>query len=200
MGREPLHNLAFEGFTCRRKHTVLTTAAIHLESLLISVDVELDTRPRAGQRSNGTRFTPVERAILITVDSVAVVVTGAVVTAVAEELRRCEVGADLLGSRPEVVDGVLLVGQNSAIRNENVVNTDTLAGIRHIQGVVQSSKCGRVNKGVQVPVRVRSQNYWFLLGYRKSGNLDVPSVRRHGVSDVADDFTRETFLAIGIND
>ena len=47
---------------------------------------------------------PIVRAILSTVDDVAVVIAGAVETAVAERLRCSEVGADLLGACPEVVD------------------------------------------------------------------------------------------------
>lgn len=53
---------------------------------MVGVDVKLDTRPRARKRGDGSRVAPVEGSILVTVDSIAVVVTGAVVTAVTEEL------------------------------------------------------------------------------------------------------------------
>ena len=185
---------------CELELTVLTAAAVHLEGFLVGVDIELDTRPRAGKGSNRAGLAPVEGTVLVTVDRVTGVVTSAVVTAVAEELRRCQVSANLLGSRPEVIDGVLLVGQDGAIGNEDVVNTDTLARVGHVQSVVKSKRGVRVGEAVQVPVGVRSQHDWSLLGRRKSSDLDVPGVGRHGVGDVADDLTREALLAIGVND
>jgi uncharacterized membrane protein len=79
------------------KHTILTWAAVHLEGLLIRVDIELDTRPSARQCSNRSRVAPVEDFARIALDNVAGVVSSAVETAVAEQLRCGLIGADLLG-------------------------------------------------------------------------------------------------------
>jgi hypothetical protein len=45
-----------------------------------------------------------------------------------------------------------------------------------------------------------SQHDGRLLCCRKSSDLDVPCVGRHGVGDVADDLAREALLAVRIND
>jgi hypothetical protein len=77
--------------------TILARTAVHLESLLVRVDVELDAGPRTGKRCDGSSLMPVVRAILSTVDQVAVVVTCAIKTAVAKELGRSVVGTNLFG-------------------------------------------------------------------------------------------------------
>jgi hypothetical protein len=47
---------------------------------------------------------------------------------------------------------------------------------------------------------VRSQHDRGLLGGCHSHNLDLPGVWGHGVGDIADDFTGESLLAIGVDD
>jgi len=79
------------------QHTILAGTAVHLESLLIRVDIQLDARPLARQGSDGSRVDPVEDFTLVTIDNVAVVVTSAVGTAVAKQLGRTGVGTNLLG-------------------------------------------------------------------------------------------------------
>lgn len=197
--RACLHISTFSSQYLRIKLTILANAAVHLESLLIGVDINLDTRPRAEKRGNRTRFAPVEGTILVTVDGVAVVVAGAVVAAVTEEFGRSQVGANLLGSGPEVVDGVLLIWEDGAVRNEDVVNTDALTRVGHIQGVVQSQGSVGVLEAIQIPVGVRSQHDGCLLGSRKSDNLDIPGVGGHGIGDIADDLTGKALLAIRIH-
>lgn len=71
---------------------------------MVGVNVELDTRPLTRQRSDRAGVAPVQSFSLVAVDKVAVIVTSAVEAAVAKKLGRSQVGADLLGSRPEVVD------------------------------------------------------------------------------------------------
>jgi hypothetical protein len=46
---------------------------------------------------------------------------------------------------------------------------------------------------------VRTQHDRRLLGGRQGHHLEVPSVRGHGVGDVTDDLTRETLLAIWVD-
>ena len=132
--------------------TILTGAAVHLERSLVRVDVELDAGPLAGERSDGARVAPVQGLSRAAVDDVAVVVASAVEAAVSKELGRGVVGADVLGCGPEVVDGVLLVGQNGAVGNEDVVDTDTLARVGDVESVVESSQVIGVGETVQVPV------------------------------------------------
>jgi hypothetical protein len=68
-----------------------------------------------------------------------------------------------------------------------------------MQGVVVCCGRFRVGKAVQVPVSVGSQHDGRLLRCRKSSDLDVPCVGRHGVGDVADDLARESLLAVRVN-
>ena len=95
---------------------------------------------------------PVVGAVLGAVDEIAGVVAGAVGAAVAEEVGGGEVGADLLGRRPEVVDVVLLVGQDGAIGDEDTVGGDTLARVRQVKSVVVDGGIGGVGEAVKVPV------------------------------------------------
>ena len=130
----------------------MTAAGVHLECLLIRIDINLDAGPLARKRCDGARVVPVVRAVLSAVDKVAVVVASAVEATVAGKLRCSEVGANLLRGGPEVVDRVLLVGKDSAIRDEDVIDTDTLARVRQVEGVVQCSRRIRVGETIQVPV------------------------------------------------
>jgi hypothetical protein len=54
-----------------RHGTLLLSAAVELEGILISVDVELDTRPGGGDSGHGTLGSPVIVAELAAVDAVA---------------------------------------------------------------------------------------------------------------------------------
>lgn len=47
---------------------------------------------------------------------------------------------------------------------------------------------------------MRTQHNRRLLGGRQRHHLEVPSVGRHGVRDVADDLAREALLAIWVDD
>lgn len=77
-------------------HTVLATAAVDLESVLVCEDVYLDTSEVARQSSDWSFSAPVIGSILVAVHEVAVIVSGAVETTVTEELRSCEICAELL--------------------------------------------------------------------------------------------------------
>jgi hypothetical protein len=132
--------------------TGLTGAGVHLECLLIRVDVELDAGPLARQSRNGSSVVPVIGAVLGAVYYPAGVITSAVESAVAERLWCGEIGTDLLRRRPEVVDRVLLVGQDSAIGDEDVVDANTLAGVWQMEGVVHGRGSIGIGEAVQVPV------------------------------------------------
>jgi hypothetical protein len=119
---------------------------------LIAVDVELDTGPTARQRSNGSRVAPVKQCARIALDNVAGVVTSAVETAVAKQLRCGLVSTDLLRGRPEVVDRVLLVGKKVTIRDENVVDAHSQTRVGDVERVVESGLIVGVAKAIQVPV------------------------------------------------
>lgn len=136
----------------RVSHTILTGAAVHLVRGLVRVDVELDAGPLAPQRSDRSRVAPVESLGFVAVDKVAVVVTSAVGTAVTEKLGRSLVGTNLLGSRPEVVDRVLLVGKDSTGRDKDGVYVHALTRVGDVESVVEDSLILRVTESVQVPV------------------------------------------------
>jgi len=143
---------------------------------------------------------PVVGAVLGAVDEVAGVVAGAVGTAVAEEVGGGEVGADLLGGGPEVIDIVLLVGQNGAVGDEDAVGGDTLAGVGHVEGVVEGERGLGVLEAVEVPVGVRGEHDRGLVGGSEGGHGDVPGVRAEGVGHVGDDLTREALLASRVDE
>lgn len=79
-------------------------------------------------------------------------VSSAVVTAVAVCLWCAEVGADLLGRTPEIVDGAGLIGEDVTCRNKNGVCVNALAGVWQPERVVQCEVCLVVGKAVQIPV------------------------------------------------
>lgn len=172
---------------------VLAAARVDLEGFLLGVDVNLDAGPVAGEGCDGSRV-PVVRAVLGAVDEVAGVIAGAVGAAVAEEVGGGEVGADLLGRGPEVVDVVLLVGQDGAVGDQNAVGSDALARVGHVQGVVESERRLRVLETVQIPVGVRGKHDGSLVGSGDGRHVDVPLVRSHGVGNVGDDLAGEALL------
>jgi hypothetical protein len=133
-------------------HTILAGTAVHLVCGLVGVDVELDAGPFAPQRSDGSRVAPVQSLGFVAVDEVAVVITSAVGTAVAEKLGCSLVGTNLLGSRPEVVDRVLLVRKDSTSGNKDSVHVHTLARVRDVESVVEDGLILRVAESIQVPV------------------------------------------------
>ena len=157
MGSEPKARWSAKAVEARGKgskgrRTVLAWAGVHLEGVLVGEDVELDAGEVAREGGHGALGTPVVGAVLGAVDQPGVVVADAAEAAVVLDLGRRVVGAELLGCGPEVVDRVLLVGQDGAIRDENVVDTDALAGVGQVQGVVVGGGRVRVGEGIQVPV------------------------------------------------
>lgn len=138
-------------------HTVLANAAVNLESLLVRVDIELDAGEVAPKRGNWTTSAPIIGTILVAIDKPAVVVACAVEPAVALELRCSEVGAELLGRGPEIIDGILLVWQDGAVRNENVVDTNALARVWQMERMVVNCRCVGVGKGIEIPVGLWNQ-------------------------------------------
>jgi hypothetical protein len=112
--------------------------------------INLNTTPCAAQASNGGSHAPVIR--LLAVGQVAGVVTGAALAAVALEVWVGEVGADLLGGGPEVIQRVGLVGQDVACGNQDRVGVHALTAIREPEGVVQGEGGVRVCPAVEVPV------------------------------------------------
>lgn len=109
--------------------------------------IDLNAAPCAPQARNRLD-TPVVR--LLAVGEVAGVVPGAAGAAVAQKVRVGEVCADLLGGGPEVVEGVLLVGEDVAGGDQDGVGVDALAAVGQPEGVVEGE--GRV--GVRPPVEV----------------------------------------------
>jgi hypothetical protein len=135
------------------RHTpVLPTAAIDLERVLVREHVDLDTGPVTAKSSHGTLLAPVVRPLLVAVGEVAGIVAGAVEAAVPEQIWVREVGADLLGRGPEIVERVLLVGEDVAGGDQDVVCAYALAGVRHPEGVIEGEGGLVVGEAVEVPV------------------------------------------------
>lgn len=114
--------------------TILATTRVNLESLLVGPNVNLNSSERTGKCGDRPLFSPVIWSILIAVDQVASIVTSAVSTAVTKGLR--EVCANLFRSRPEVVNRILLVRKDSAIRYQDSVCSNSLARIGEMEGPV----------------------------------------------------------------
>lgn len=111
----------------------------------------MDTRPSTAETRNGSfGFAPGGGAGAC--GEVAVIVAGAVEAAVSEEFGRAEVGADLLGGTPEVVDGVAVVGEDVSGGDEDVVYADAGAAVWEPQGVVLCGGGFVVGEAVEVPV------------------------------------------------
>lgn len=181
-----------------RESAVLATAGVDLESFLLGVDVDLDAGPLGREGGDGSGA-PVVGAVLGAVNDVAGVVAGAVGAAVAEEVGRGEVCADLLGRGPEVVDAVLLVGQNGAVGDQDSVCGNALAGVGHVQGVIEGQWGLGVLEAVKVPVGVGREHDGCLVGGGEGGHVDVPVVRGEGVGHVGDDLAGEAHLAVIID-
>lgn len=127
-------------------------------------------------------------------------VSRAVETAVAVGLGLAQVGAELLGRGPEVVDGAGLVGEDVAGGDEDVVHADALPAVGQVEGVVQRVVGLVVAEAVQVPVRVAAEHDGRLLGRRDGHHLEVPGGAVHGVGDVGDDLAGEALLAVRVHD
>lgn len=171
-----------------------------MERLLVGENINVDTRPLARETGDGARSPPVVRAVLCAVHDVAVVVAGAVGAAVAEQLRGGVVGAELLRGGPEVVDGVLLVGEDDAVWDEDSVDADALAGVGEGEGVVEGGAGVWVGEAVEVPVGVGGQHDGGLLGGGEGDDLDVPGVGAQGVGHVGDNLAGKAFFAIRVGD
>lgn len=130
----------------------MATARVNLEGFLVREDIELDAGPRAAEASDGGLLLAPVVGALFARGEVAVVVAGAVEAAVSEEVGRAEVGADLLGGAPEVVDGAALVGEDVACGDEDVVYVDARAAVWEPQGVVLCGGGFIVGEAVEVPV------------------------------------------------
>ena len=66
-------------------------------------------------------------------------ITSAVEAAVVHKLRVVQGSTNLLGLAPEVVGRAFLVGEDVTGGDEDVVDSNTLATVRHVQGVVENS-------------------------------------------------------------
>ena len=80
IAREPDEKSVRIHMITSKLHTVHVVAGIQLESLLVAVDVKLDTGVRTGKLGNRTLLCPVIWSTSCSVDQVGVVVTSAVVT------------------------------------------------------------------------------------------------------------------------
>ncbi|KAI6776511.1 hypothetical protein HG530_000456 [Fusarium avenaceum] len=169
--------------------TLLLSAAVELESVLVGVDVYLNSRPRGRQGCNRTLGAPIILAELATVDGVAVTLQILVVLLVANHL----------GLAPEIVDGSLLVGNDVASGNENVVGGNTLTTVGHVERVVGDGVGLVVGKAVKVPVGVAGEHDGSLLGGCQCDNLDIPVVAGQSVGHVRDNLSGETLLSIRVN-
>ena len=92
--------------------------------------------------------------------------------------------ANHLGLAPEIMNRSLLVGNDVASRNEDVVNVNTLATVGHVKRVGGDSVCLVVGETVEVPVGVGGQHDGSLLGGGQSDDLDIPVHSLEGICHV----------------
>jgi len=95
--------------------------------------------------------------MLTAIHNVTGVVANAVGSTVAVQLWRCQISADLFGCGPEVVDRILRIGQNGAIRYENAIDADTLARVGQVERVIESCGVFRIGKPIEIPVCLSNQ-------------------------------------------
>jgi len=129
IAEEPLRVLQSE-------RAVLTATAVNLEGLLISKDADGNAAEVTAQSGNWALLPPVERSVLVSVDKEASIISSAVCAAVTQEGWIREVCTNLLWLGPEIIHIVLLVRQNRAIRNQDTIGSDSLAGERHGKSMV----------------------------------------------------------------
>ena len=115
-------------------------------------------------------------------------------------LRIVERSTKLLRLGPEIVNGALHVAENVSGWDEDVVNADTLASIRHVESVVEDGVSLVVGESVQVPVGVGSQHDGGLHLGGGGDHAEVPVLALNSVGDVGDDLTGEALLAIRVSD
>ena len=108
----------------------------------------MDSRPSTSKPRDGPFLAPVVGPVGFAVGQIAGVVAGAVEAAVAVQRWVREVGADLLGRGPEVVERVLLIGEDVAGGDQDVVCADALAAVGEPEGVVERQ--GRLGVGETV--------------------------------------------------
>lgn len=141
--------------------TVLTTARIHLERILVGENIHLDTREITRHTGHRALGAPIVGTLLCAVDKEAVVIAGAASAAVTLDLRVVETCANLLGGTPEVVDRTLLVREDGAVGDQHTINPNALARIRQRQGVVEGGCSVVVLEAVQIPVRLEPSQIIF---------------------------------------
>lgn len=130
--------------------TILSTAGINLECLLIRIHVYLDAAPCAPQSSHGAALAPIVR--LFAVRQVASIIASTPLAAITEQIWVGKVGTDLLGRGPEVVDGPGKVSRDVTRGDEDSVGGHALATIGQPERVVQGQGGVWVGPPVEVPV------------------------------------------------
>jgi hypothetical protein len=126
-------------------------------------------------------------------------IASAVESAVVDNALVPERSANLLRLAPEVIDIALLVRQQLARGDQNIVHVHPKASIRHVQRVVQHTARLVVGKAIQVPIRVATEHDGRLLRRRLSHHFEVPVLSVQGVGNPRHYLAWESFLAIGIN-
>lgn len=94
----------------------------------------------------------------------------------------------------------MLVGQDVAGRDKDVVDSNPLATVRHVEGVVEDSVCLVVGEAIKVPVGVAGQHDRGLLGQGEGDDLEVPLHVLQGVGDIRHHLAGEALLPISVVD
>ena len=178
--------------------TILAVAGIDLEGLLLGEYINLDATVRTRQCRNRSLFSPIIRTKLISIDDIARIVARTVCSAIVNKLGSSEVGTDLLGGRPIVIDRVLLIWENNAVRNQDAVCRDALTGIGEVECVIEGCGCFGVTKAVQIPVRMRAEHNGRLFRQSECDHFEMPLVRRQRIRNVRDHISRKALIAVMI--
>ena len=97
------------------------------------------------------------------------------------------------------MDTVLLVREDVAGGDLDVVDRCAGTAVRQIESIVQCQGGVRVLVSVQIPVRVGAKHDGRLLRRGESRHAEVPLVRCYGVRDICNHVAWEAFFPIGID-
>ena len=174
-----------------RNGTVEVVARIELQTLLVGINVQLNTSD-VGIHCKDTDICGFWRRVPRAIEDEGIVIAGAVEPAVINRVEN--ISSDLFW-RGEI-ERRAVNDADRAIRHFNIVDLHITGRVGHVECVIQDRHIGRVGETVEVPVDVvrKHDGGWFIDRYRhKSGS--PCRTRRYCVGRVCDDGARKAFIS-----
>ena len=174
-----------------RNGTVEVVARIQLQTLLIGINIQLNTSD-VGVRCEDTDVCSLRRRVPRAIENEGIVVAGAVESTVINCIK--DVSSDLFWGGE--IERRAVNDADRAIRYFNIVDLHIAGSVGHMECVVQDCHVRRVGESVEVPVNVvrKHDGSWFVERYRhKSGGPCW--TRSYCVGRVCDDGARKALVS-----